>query len=110
MSGERSLESTLGDAMAAASTSLREKMCQAVMCMRGSALRALLRPLLIYCTPYSQPYCACWLNTFGAYLLCVAFVAVAGRRYTYTVCTYLLTYFAEHQVSKYRRELSAMRL
>ena len=66
--------------------------------------------LLIYCTPYSQPYCACWLNTFGAYLLCVAFVAVAGRRYTYTVCTYLLTYFAEHQVSKYRRELSAMRL
>ena len=27
-------------------------------------------------------------------LLTVAFVAVAGRRYTYTVCTfYLLTYF-----------------
>jgi hypothetical protein len=23
--------------------------------------------------------------------VCVAFVAVAGRRYTYTVCTYLLT-------------------
>ena len=25
--------------------------------------------------------------------VCVAFVAVAGRRFTYTVCTYFLTYF-----------------
>ena len=29
--------------------------------------------------------------------VCVAFVAVAGRRYTYTVCTHLLTYLLERR-------------
>ena len=36
--------------------------------------------------------CVCVTFVTFAKCVCVAFVAVAGRCYTYTVCTYLLTY------------------
>ena len=98
MSGERSLESTLGDAMAAASTSLREKMCQAVMYARFSFARAaapstdLLYPL--------QPALLRLLAEYVRCLLIVCGLRCRSGSSLYIYRVYLLTYLLRRAPSK----------